>query len=273
MMLDICSLIVINRSGQKRSSYRKIIRMVEPKPPVTAWQVESLRFTTFLSPSAENPDPNWWEVVVGEPPQSLNAQPKQGIVQAVGSVEGGFTLVLGIQPARVDWMYGRPDEGDSIAPLEESINRFAEFLTTWFEICPSAVRLAFGAILLIPVGSKEDGYRLLNRYLPSFTLDAERSSDFSYQINRWRLSQSIEGLRINRLSRWSTAKRQKSTIAIGPGGIVPSQLQDAEFSCRLELDINTAPEYEGEFDQGRTATLYQELVTLGIEITDKGDIP
>jgi hypothetical protein len=45
------------------------------------------------------------------------------------------------------------------------------------------------------------------------------------------------------------------------------------FACRLELDINTVPEFQGEFERGELSSIFQELVDFAVEIADRGDIP
>jgi hypothetical protein len=40
----------------------------------------------------------------------------------------------------------------------------------------------------------------------------------------------------------------------------------------LELDINTAPEFEGELSREQTQRIFSELVELAAEISVKGDV-
>jgi len=130
----------------------------------------------------------------------------------------------------------------------------------WLAGCPPLQRLAFGAVLTRPVDDLLTGYRQISDYLPFVQLDPESSSDFSYQINRPRNSTVISGLRINRFSRWSVARVFASTF-------------DTQIGCRVELDINTAQEFQGELPQEKLPVIIQELVDLGKEIAENGDIP
>ncbi len=43
-------------------------------------------------------------------------------------------------------------------------------------------------------------------------------------------------------------------------------------ACRLELDINTAPEFKSALKKTMLSKLFDELVELGMEIAHKGDI-
>jgi hypothetical protein len=45
------------------------------------------------------------------------------------------------------------------------------------------------------------------------------------------------------------------------------------FACRLELDINTLPEFQGELERAQLSSLFHELVDLAVEIANQGDIP
>jgi hypothetical protein len=42
---------------------------------------------------------------------------------------------------------------------------------------------------------------------------------------------------------------------------------------RLELDINTVPEPKGRYSGPEALGLFREFVRLGLEISEKGDVP
>jgi hypothetical protein len=145
-------------------------------------------------------------------------------------------------------------------------------MTKWIQTLPM-IRLAFGAVLLQPVDGLAEGYRLLSSYV-QLQIDPENTSDLLYQINRRRVSSSgITGLTINRLAKWSVLRLQRNLFMLSPGSPVQSHTQSEAFACRLELDINTAPEFEGELPQAELPSLIQELVEMGREIAEQGDIP
>jgi hypothetical protein len=159
-----------------------------------------------------------------------------------------------------------------LGPFIETLEVFLGLTNRWFELetCPPLVRLAFGAVLLQPVENQTQGYEILSTYLP-FQVDLEETSDFLYQINRRRESATgIADVKINRLAKWSVQKTSQGFVPIIPLG-QPQQL--AEFlACRLELDINTIAEFEGEFSREQLPRLFDELVALGKEIAEQGDI-
>lgn len=244
-----------------------------------AWQAEILRLTAFPSPAAQLGEPTWWKDLVGEPPETKISQPRTGGQQEEGPFEGR-KLVLRVEPIRIDWLFtpidDRAQEFESIpttGSFPESLQIFLQLMLRWFELatCPPVQRLAFGATVLLPVENQQIGYRQISAYLP-FQLDPEGSSDFSYQINRPRDSTSgISGLRINRLSKWSLVRVTMGALALGPA-FVGYSARRIHHVCRLELDINTVPDFQGELSREQLPQIFQELVNLGQEIVREGDI-
>jgi hypothetical protein len=148
-------------------------------------------------------------------------------------------------------------------------------MARWFELSPSLDRLAFGAAALIPVQSRLEGYLLLAAYLPAVKLDAEGSSDFMYRINRPRMSKlNIENLRINRLSTWAVIKMQYQQFRLASHAQQVKTIQgETLFADRVELDINTSPEFGGQLPKQRYPEIFNELQDLGSEILQEGDRP
>jgi hypothetical protein len=244
------------------------------------WKVFSLRLTTFPSPSAEiSPPVDWWTRLMGDKPDSSTLRPKELAQIDMGTfIEGEFSLH--VQPTRIDWRLSIKNDSEELkefphlGEFDIVLNRFSQRMLTWFEYkdCPASQRIAFGAELVCPVENRNEGYRLLLPYL-NVPLDLEGASDFQLQINRPRISRSqIEGLRINRLSRWSVMMLGTTKIPLQRSqilGLVPNLQFTA---CRLELDINTSPEFVGEFVHTDLPQLWNELISLGKGIAEQGDI-
>ena len=149
-------------------------------------------------------------------------------------------------------------------------------MTSWLEASPALQRLAFGSVFMQLVTDQPTGYRRLAAYLPRIELDPENSSDFSYTINRPKPSTTrISDLVINRLSKWTvlqlrTVEVHISTVeGVSPETIVPP---GDLFACRLEVDVSTSAQYQGELPHDRLPSLYAELVSLSDEIAAEGDI-
>jgi hypothetical protein len=237
------------------------------------WGVNQIRLTAFPEPSSTVNGADWWQQLTGESPDTTVASPKVASHQTQGSFQDG-TLALQIQPLRIDWLHaatapeGIADFSGTLGPFVTVLPTFLELMVKWLSRpdCPSFLRIALGTVLLMPVDSREAGYERLGAYLPFVKLDT-KSSDFSYQINRPRQSNSFPPLLLNRLSKWSVGALQ--ALIASPSGIA---IAGRQHHCRLELDINTSAENTKAFSQDSVVKLFHELGELAAEIADKGDI-
>lgn len=219
---------------------------------------------------------------MGEPPETKIIQSKAGIHREEGQLRDGV-LAKQVQPGRIDWLLLEPPREEPvvtglpvIGPFTKLLDPFVQLMLRWLklETCPTMQRLAFGAVLFIPVKNLAAGYRQLSAYLPSVELDPEGSSDFIYRINRPRKSTSeIADLAVNRLSKWDIAVSKLVGFQIGVHS--PPEISEGReyFACHLELDVNSAPRAQGLLDKEQLPHLFQELVDLGKEIAREGDIP
>jgi hypothetical protein len=254
------------------------------------WQVDLVRVTAFygqISEEARKGWPSWWTTLVGVPSEKTELRRRDAVLHEVGPYKGG-DLILGIQPGRIDWYLRATDKvddraessGEIAALTHDATKSFYDLILRWIKLdsCPTIKRIAVGAILLQPVENRQTGYRKLNAYLHSFKLDPE-ASDFLYQINRPRTSRTgITDLRINRLCKWSVALLGEVAVSlsVGPKDIGPltgSVEGQGHYACRLELDVNTSQEHEGDFSGDTLSTIFAELVDHAQEISERGDIP
>jgi hypothetical protein len=236
-----------------------------------AWEVESLRLTVFtpdvISPSSCD---GWWSKVAGSDPEAVTRKPSLNLYSAHGPLDDA-RLQLNASPGRVDWLLVPASLEALATSLGEYSKReegFAQRLGSWIELPPFIVnRLAIGTVLRLPTANRISGYQVLSKMLPSVKLDAGRSSDFSYQINRARSSKTVSGLGINRLSKWGTIALEISDLEGG------AKTSTAHF-VRLEIDVNTDKDSTRDLDkEKKLPTLYGELRALTREIATVGDIP
>lgn len=239
-----------------------------------SWMAESLRVTLFHNESIELNDVNWWHELIGEEPENTNFNRKVRLRQDNGIVNDN-RLTLGVQPRRIDWLANSIDPIDnfSMGQFETSLTPFQELIDRWLENAVPSARLAFGAILMYPVEDRAAGYRLLEPYLPKVELDPDGSTDFIYQINRPRADQlGIDGLKLNRLSKWFVARQITGRMEVSLSDAKAVHFPESEtYACRLQLDINTAAEYQGELPYDQLNRIFNELVELGKEIATGGD--
>jgi hypothetical protein len=245
---------------------------------VADWLVETLRLTAFPQDGTPVDHETWWAEVFGEAPDETSEELRRGR-STTRATYGAGELVLQILPGRVDWLLtaGGPDDGEmpTVGSYIQNLGAFLEFAHRWFalEECPVLNRLAFGAILHHPVQDRETGYRQLQPYLPAVELDPLNSSDFQYRINRPRDSRTqIPALRINRLSAWSVAAFRHAVLYVGMEPVTPLA-GPPSYSCRIELDINTAPDPDITLGREELPFVFDELVGLAREIIEEGDIP
>jgi hypothetical protein len=248
---------------------------------VNDWEVESLRATAFHAQN-EDLDPGvWWKGATETEPETQLIQAKGAEKRLLGAFSGG-QLTLLLRPGRIDWLLGRSSNADeqmsaelisSVGRFVEIVSRFTEVVNRWLPMSPPLSRIAFGAVLLLPVPDRVTGYRKLAPYLPAVTIDPEGSRDLLYRINRPRTSQiGTKDLQLNRLSTWAVGSFEFKAFSVSGGQAIVTPGERA-FACRVELDMNTAAEYRGQFVPEQLPATLKELVDLGVEITEKGDVP
>ena len=138
-------------------------------------------------------------------------------------------------------------------------------------------RLAFGANLLYPVDTLREAYCAIAPYLPAVKVDLDGMTELIYQVNRPRASRlKIEELAINRLSRWMPVRLISEGLNLevdaAQGEAIPVQ-RTVKYGCNVLLDINTQPEFGEALPASELRDLLRELVDLGTEIVEKGDVP
>jgi hypothetical protein len=251
-----------------------------PPYPFAEWITEQVRLTVFPLPGATGRFPDqWWQAIVGAQPDQTVANPRIGSTSLTGTFGSG-KLILKIEPDRIDWLLVPPDPdpgaqlGDfpTIGPVTENLGVFSDVVERWLSRpdMPETGRVAFGAVLKHTEADRRSGYIRLSDYLP-IRVDPD-STDFFFQINVPTDSRTIDGLRINRLSKWSIAALAHISFALRLGGaaVAPGTPAMIAHALRLELDINTAPEFPGPLPRARLIEIYRELLTTGQQIVTEG---
>lgn len=236
------------------------------------WQAGRLRLTAFPQPVDGFPEPfldNWWEELFRVPPEKRHKDFGTGIIELNGNIEGVFTVLVATPVTfELRWQ-AHADPALALlgfGSLEERAHSFQDLCARWLELssCPPLQRIGFGASLNLPVATREEGYKLLDQLLPSVDVNPG-SLDFRYQINRRRLSNSMPQVEVNRISRWSVQE-------LLMGLVDPhSESRSMGMSCSLEVDINNVMSNIA-IDRACLRTLFVELLGMGVEIAEKGDI-
>ena len=247
---------------------------------INEWLAETLRLTLFLSMGEKVEEQNWWRDLLGIDASNTNIQRESRQRQEEGAYEDDRRLVLSIQPDRVDWRLTPPNVVPEAGHVPntgqylEAMESFSKLLLHWLELesCPSASRLALGLVLITPAKTVPEGYQQISAYLP-FNFDTRNASDLMYQVNRARDSESVPGIKINRLSKWSVSSIHWVSGRFFKGMVAATPLTGPQaLNCRLELDINTVPKPGLELAKDDLRNLYQEFAELAKEIVQDGDI-
>jgi hypothetical protein len=253
-----------------------------PLLALSDWSMEFLRCTAFTLAGASQSAANWWTRLTGSEPEQITSNPRLGATQAVGQFGPG-NLVVSTQADRVDWFLtpvppevAPPIMGQapaeffkpaSIGSADEAFTNFLELSQRWlaFEEIPNVNRLALGGALLHQEQDKRAAYERLANYVP-VQLDPE-SSDFLLQINLPMQSRlNIEGLTINRLSKWAVLRIKTLSLNVGS----PRFTEDSTIALRSEIDINTAQEYQVDLQKDQLPLIMDELVEHGRDIIANG---
>jgi hypothetical protein len=255
-------------------------KQAEAPPDPEAWRAQILRLIAFPRDPQFATQQDWWRGLTGVDPENVLLKPQKQEKEASGPFQGAV-LTLNIDLLRVQWAAAPGLDAESInldeqlpvlGPFLEKKDWFRALMDQWLPHCPPIHRLAFTASLLQPVENRQAGYRMLDRYLRWVEIDPE-SSEFLYRINRRRPSGTgIPGLVLNRLSTWVVARFAVLVKIVG-GGHPEQQIQPTEkFACAVELDINTAPDFQGPLPHADLPRVFAELVDAGVAIATRGDV-
>lgn len=248
-----------------------------PAPDV--WRAQNLRLIAFPRDPQFAAQQDWWRGLTGVDPEIDLVRRQRQEKEASGPFQG-TALTLSIDLLRVQWTASPRLDAESIDLGEqppvlgsflERKDWFRALMERWLPHCPAIHRLAFTASLLQPVEDHQAGYRLLDRYLRWVDVDPQ-SSEILYRINRRREARTaIPGLTLNRLSTWVVAKFGV-LIRVVEGRRPEQEIQPADsFSCAVELDINTAPDFRGPLPHEDLPRLFAELIDAGLDIATRGD--
>ena len=242
----------------------------------SAWSTDSLRLTAFYPKPLENPE-SIWQRITGIEPEEIRNQPRLKTFNEEGAWEQA-KLVTASSDLRADFLYTTPAQQDeqetllSIGTLDQARKRFQKVVETWLSLDHQAQRLAVGVVLFQPTTDRVSGYNLMSEYLPSVKIDAEGSRDFMYRINRPRqLSLGDRDVEVNRLTAWGALIRQSVFMFPLQSGV--KKTSSPLHAVRVEMDINTAAEYEGTFGTEESRRIIEKLFDYADEIARTGDRP
>ena len=242
---------------------------------MTGWKARTLRLTVFLPHEtfAKGSEVRFEEIVGTQPEHVVN---RAGQQSEEGSFETG-RILLQKQPGRIDVVLaGFPkaeEPEDPVATLGEfevAFETLRSIAIKTFAKAGSLVRIALGAEMVTAAPSADAAYRILIDHIGSATFRLDGGQEFVYQINRPRRSNFLDGLLINRLTRWNASSWQPVTVEFGAGARVLSG--PPRVGAVITTDVNTDGENAKPFPAELLPSILDHLRLLTVEIRDKGDI-
>jgi hypothetical protein len=180
---------------------------------------------------------------------------------------------------RIDWVYQPEGLGPEfglprlLGPFPAAAGRFLHLGRRWATSgkFPSATRLALGFILVSRTASRTVGYQELAEFIDGAPTSPD-ATDFQYQVNRPRESHTgIEGIVLNRLSKWSVGAYRVLNLAVAPDKSSPVLGTALDLHLRLDLDISTNVDFQGVIPGERVEAVIDDLFAGALEICEHGN--
>ncbi len=239
------------------------------------WVTEQLRLSAFSSDPFPATERDWQRITGQE--EAENRTAIAGGKMFAGSFQGG-TLSLAYSGLRADIILNATVKETTDEPQLPSIGQwsdtsasFQDTVNKWLEqTTVPMVRLAFGAILLHQVDTRETAYKTLDELL--FSVEANpKMRELLFRCN-WPVESSVvRGLMINRITTWSSIRVAQSRLQITGESfnVSPGPALDA---VRLEIDHNTDQANAAPFDKGHLVPIFEELLELAQQNADRGEV-
>ena len=244
----------------------------------TGWQAQVLRLTAFLAtPLDPGIVAEIWHLAAGAAPETDDNRPREGIRRQAGPFSD-WQLEIVIAQGRVDWILSPRARADAppalyFASLERAMTPFRAEAKKWLAIgSPSILRLAVGAVLLMPMPDRKAAYKKLNELLSSVQVDPAHASELLYQINWRRLSGVVPNLQLNRLTKWNALVVRVFSFPLSQAVLQSSPTTGEQF-CALECDHSTVADRTEAFTTKQADDLLQELCDLVEDNACKGEVP
>jgi hypothetical protein len=238
---------------------------------------ETLRVTAFAMPGTTLTPRRWSDVFGAEPDQVLR-QP------AMPSVEGGLReearWSIHHQPDRIDIVVSPempaavPSDLLNIGDFEARTGPLLDAAENTFDPKATVQRLAFGAILFMPVETIREGFRAIQTIVPQLQRVPENATDLLFQLNvPIVIDEPVAQLLVNRLVKWQVAGIQLLGMVTGPGTSFQLTRTGVRPVVRLELDINTSPERAVAFPGDKLGALVRQLGDIAKKLAKSGGFP
>lgn len=238
-------------------------------PDISAWRVETLRFTFFFAEPPAGRDANWWRTIVGAEPEAVTSKPQVGEHYEIGPYMDG-QLELKIAFNRLDLLLTYPFAAMPSAKnghsLQELLDKFLPRLVEWkAQVGTPIVRVAFGAIGVHMVDSIASGNRLLKSFMPYLDVDPGQVQDLILQINHPRESNVLVGAKLNLIKKFGVLTGQFMELALG--GLPKLSVS---YAVRGEFDFSTPADREQPINVDALTGIFSEFADGALSYLKEG---
>ena len=238
-------------------------------PFLAEWQLEAVRLIFLSNVPVSGAQKNWWHMAIGSDPASIASRPAQMEHQEAGSFDGA-ELVMTTRFNHVEWAL-RPqpsapvsNELMNVGSGEAALHRIDEPMLRWARESKFPFqRIAFAPIFFRPADDLLQASRVATSYFPGFSgRDVE---DFFGQFNIAKMSETISGVKINRIMKIGAGQVQ--TFTIGP---TPAPVVESKYVTRIELDFNTAVDRREPISIDVLPSLLAEIQKEAAKVVSRG---
>ena len=214
-----------------------------------------------------------WTELTGADPEVRETRKTAALDRFAGTLAGTQFVVLNT-PVRIDF---------AIQPLQSAIPEVPSFVAgkadellsllqtkirAMSRLVGLPTRVALGGTLLLEAHDRMQAYRVLRDLLRSVSVDPERMSDLSYQVN-WRVGPSDGLPALNRLTTWAAVlyRGMLATEAQPERSAVAFERHYVQFT----FDMNSAPEGKEQLSDRGAEAVFAELFRLAEENMSEGE--
>ncbi|QDT65800.1 hypothetical protein [Calycomorphotria hydatis] len=242
-----------------------------------SWEVNHLRLTAFTTKPLIGREQEVWQQIFDVEPENTSLSPRKAVVVGVWNEK---QAQVEIDPVRVNirlFAQLNVDTAETALPtmgqFSERVKEFADVVSPWIRGNSNVERLAFGGLLMIPADNHEEAYALLQKFIGE-QVRLEGAREFQLRINRRRTSNVLEGIEINRLCKWfATEFSIKGFMSRSAEAQKELAYLEDQIVASLDLDINNVGLGDScVIPEDKLEPLFEELVSLGEEIAEKGDV-
>lgn len=241
------------------------------------WLIESIRLTLFTA-NLEVKDNQYFEQWLSNLPDSSEFKPRENIKIDTAIIDSRRNT-LTVQAGRIDYLI-TPNldlvkNGDDInIGNSDDFDKLTLDFLRWLENFSQCKRLAIGVVFKLQAKNKEDSLNILQKYLPSLTIDAE-CSEFLYRVNRPRfvdISETSKAI-VNRISSWSEVEQSFVTQQFNANQSSPELfVSESQNWAKCELDISSDVKRENFFMPNQLILLVDTFREYIVEIIQNGDV-